>query len=110
VLRVDVAAAQRRQLTQRKLPNAASSTSARYRSGITSTRATTWPTDRTGLSGDRSSPAPLTRQGFRCMMPSSTAVLMMAFISLQALATEDGLAPESTRRLRRRTAPPAAGL
>ncbi len=94
----------------RRLPKTATRISARYREPTAADRASTWRSVRTERSGDLSRPAPLMRQGFRRISPSSAAVFMMALSSRYALAVLVGLAPASRRRLRRRWPGVSAGL
>jgi hypothetical protein len=88
----------------RRLPKTATRIKARYREPTAAARASTWRSVRTERSGDLFRPAPLMRQGFRRISPSSAAVFIMALSSRYALAVLVGLAPASRRRLRRRRA------
>jgi hypothetical protein len=71
---------------QRRLPNTASKTNRRYRSGIWSARSRTWSAEMVGRSTGDSLPPPLIWQGFLAMSPSSTAVLSTARRSRYAFA------------------------
>src|SRR5947208_13371373 len=60
---------------------------------MTSARVNTCRKESTGRSGDLSCAAPLIRQGFRRIKPSSTAVFIMALSSRYALAVVATLTP-----------------
>lgn len=85
---------------QRRPPNAARSTSARHRGAMASASAYTSSIPTTVRSGLGSRPAPLTRQGFRRISSSSTAVPRTARSSRYVFATVTAPTPASRRLAR----------